>query len=221
MATKRIVAQPENNGDGIGDFDPAELEQQPLPPTDSGPDPFDPASLRLSETFSASVGVKKALLTVPVDKPRNSWFVRTHPDPAFRLQTAMIELKEDREDYLVAQPLWSELSTEVTFKPKLLITAVNKQGVLFLWKANLPRPDGRTDEWSRTALEAISLAEKNWIRIAANMALGAYEVAVATGQLAEPIWPELSFAQILKIAFKDKFINDPAHPVLRRLRGEV
>jgi hypothetical protein len=221
MATKRIVAQPENNGDGIGDFDPAELEQQTLQPSDPGPDPFNPESLRLSETFSAAVGVRKALLSVPVRKPANSWFVRVHGDPTYRLQTAVIELKEDREIYLIAQPLWSEMSTEITFKPKLLTTAINKQGVVFLWEANLPRSDGRADEWSRTALEAINLAEKNWVRITANMTLGGYEVAIATGQLTEPTWPELSFAQLLKIAFKDKFINDPSHPVLRRLRGEV
>ena len=32
-------------------------------------DPFDPERLRLSQDFAATVGVKKALLTVPVRKP--------------------------------------------------------------------------------------------------------------------------------------------------------
>src|SRR5262245_17721797 len=82
---------------------------------DPSPDPFDPASLRLSGDFSAALGVKKALLTVPVRKPDKSWFVRTQPDDNYRLQTAVIELKEGRETYLVAPSLWPELATESTF----------------------------------------------------------------------------------------------------------
>jgi hypothetical protein len=205
---------------GQDDFDPAAL-QQPAVPVDTGPDPFDPASLRLTQNFSASNGIKKALLTVPVRKPDKSWFVRVHPDPSYRLQTAVVELKEDREVYLVAQSLWSDLSTEATFRPKLLVTAVNRQGVVFVWEANMPKPDGRADEWSRTGLEAIEMAGKSWVRVMANMSLGGYEVYTAGGELGEPAWPTLPFKDLLRIAFKDKFISDRSHPVLRRLRGEV
>ena len=35
-------------------------------------DPFDPASLRLSQDFAANAGVKKAILTIPVRKPAPS-----------------------------------------------------------------------------------------------------------------------------------------------------
>src|SRR5262245_5601646 len=96
------------------------------------PNPFDPASLRLSQDFAASLGVKKALLTVPVRKPDKAWFVRVHPSEDYRLQTAVLELKEERETYLVARPLWSELAGEATLSPRALYTAVNRQGVVFL-----------------------------------------------------------------------------------------
>src|SRR5262249_47679563 len=79
---------------------------------DKAPDPFHPASLRLSGDLSAALGVKKALLTVPVRKPDKSWFVRTHADEAYRLETTVLELKEDRETYLVNRPLWAELAAE-------------------------------------------------------------------------------------------------------------
>jgi hypothetical protein len=190
-------------------------------PNDRAPDPFDPASLRLSQDFSVAVGVKKALLTVPVRKPDKSWFVRVHPDPTYRLQTAVIELKEDREIYLVAPALWPELAAEATFRPKLLATAINRQGVVFLWDVNLPRTDGRADEWSRTALEALDMASTRWVRVVANMALGGYEVYFASGELGEPTWPELPFRDLLRVAFKDRYITDRSHPVWRRLRGEV
>jgi hypothetical protein len=204
-------------------FDPAELERVAEMSAPAGPDPFDPGSLRLSYDFAASMGVKKALLSVPVRKPDKAWFVRVHPDESYRLQTAVIELKEDRggETYLVAPALWPELATEATFSPRAFFTAVNRQGVVFLWPIRLPGADGRVDEWSRTALEAADMAAKGWVRVAANMGLGAYDVFQATGPLPDPDWPGVPFRELLRVAFKDRFISDLNHPVLRRLRGEV
>jgi hypothetical protein len=184
-------------------------------------DPFDLNSLRLSQDFASAVGVQKLIMTVPVRKPSKEWFVRTHPDPDYRLSTAVLELKEDREVYLVAPGLWSGLASETTFSPRMLVTAINRQGVLFLWPIRLPGPDGKVDDWNRSALAAADEARSGWVRITANMSLGAYDVAVATGQIDQPAWPDISLQEIIRIAFRDKMIDDWNHPVLQRLRGEV
>jgi hypothetical protein len=184
----------------------------------SSDDPFDPARLRLSQDFENKVGVKKAIITVPVRKPDRQWFFRVHPDEKWRLGTAVLELKEDRETYLVDPKLWPELPGEVV--PKVLVTAINRQGVVFLWPIRLQGSDGRWDEWNRSAMQAAEMAMKGWVRVAANMSLGAYEVFEATSSLPEPEWPEIGFQQLLKVAFKDRFIRDLDHPVVRRLRGE-
>ena len=70
-------------------------------------------------------------------------------------------------------------------------------------------------------MDAANEAKSRWVRLTANMNLGAYDVAVASGQIAEPEWPGITFQQIIDIAFRDKKISDWNHPVLRRLRGEV
>ena len=181
------------------------------------PDLFDPARLRLSQDFADGLGVKKALITVPVRKPDRQWFIRVHPDPAYRMPVAMLELKDDREIYLVDRGLVSELPGEVTGRS--LFTAVNRQGVVFLWPARLPNPDGRRDEWSRSALEAAELATRRWIRVVSNMSLGAYEVFEATGDLAEPEWPDVAYNKLLEIAFRDRFIRTADHPAIQKLRG--
>ena len=55
-----------------------------------------------TRTLPTQSGVKKLLTTVPVRKPNRQDFVRVHPDAAYRLTpAAIIELKEDREVYLV------------------------------------------------------------------------------------------------------------------------
>jgi hypothetical protein len=182
-------------------------------------DVFDLARLRLPQNFADVAGVKKALLTVPVRKPSRQEFVRVHPGEDHRILAAVIELKDDRETYLVEPALCSEIPGEVT--PKLLLTTVTRQGVLLLWPIRLPGEDGRHDEWNRSAFQAAELAMKHWVRVAANMALGAYEVFQATGDLPDPDWPEADFQTIVRTAFRDRFIQSLDHPVIRRLQGAV
>lgn len=166
------------------------------------------------------VGVKKLLTTVPVRKPNKQDFVRVNPDPRYRLSpAAIIELKEDREVYLVTPAMALELPGE--FTAVTLFTAINRQGVLNLWPVRLPGPDGRQMEWHRSAAEAAELAMEKWIRVTANMSLGAYEVFEATANLPDANWSELPFEEILKIAFRDYIIDSADHPVVQRLRGSV
>jgi hypothetical protein len=184
------------------------------------PDLFaDLSALRISQDFTATAGVKRALLTVPVRKPAKEWFIRTNP--SLRIETAVLELKEDRETYLVAPALWPELASESTFGPRALFAAMNRQAVLFVWPVRLPGPDGKIDDWNRSALEAASLAERRWVRVASNMALGAYDVFEAAADWPEPDWPGLSLSEILRVAFKGRVIDSLDHPTLKRLRGEA
>ncbi len=115
--------------------------------------------------------------------------------------------------------IWSELPGEII--PEVLFTTINRQGVVFLWPIRLPGEDGRHNPWHRSALEAAQLATKQWVRVAANMSLGAYDVFEATGDFPEPEWPNISFKEILQIAFRDTYIQSLDHPVIRRLRGEL
>ncbi len=231
--TKNIVSTPKSPDNGQVDpldfpfganapVDEGEIPGGDAESADTAPDPFDPAALRLSPEMAATTGVKKVVLTIPVRKPNKSAFVRAHPDPSYRLTVGTIELEEEKgELYLVASPLWPDMATEPAFRPRMLVTSMTRQGALFLWPLNLPRPDGRTDEWTRTGMEALQYATKSWVRVYANMAVGGYEVAQATAPLPDPEWPELTFREILRIAFRERLIDTHDHPVLRRLRGEV
>ena len=53
------------------------------------------------------------------------------------------------------------------------------------------------------------------------MSLGAYEIFEASGDLPEPVWPDYSFEEILKIAFRDRIVDRPDHPLVQRLQGAV
>jgi hypothetical protein len=54
------------------------------------------------------------------------------------------------------------------------------------------------------------------------MNIGAYDVFEASSTIPEPEWPkDLTFEQMLRIAFKGRLVDSLSHPVLKRLRGET
>jgi hypothetical protein len=134
--------------------------------------PFDPAALRLDQSFAGGRAVKKLLTTIPVRKPGNQDFVRVHAGEDYRLDTAVISLKDDRETYLLAPTVRAELIAECV--PVSLYTVMNRQGVLSLWPVRLPAHDGKDMEWWRSAREAAALAMDAWVRIKANPPSGTF-----------------------------------------------
>lgn len=183
------------------------------------PSKFDPANFRLSQDFQENLGVKKALLTVPVRRPDKQWFVRTHPDESYCMTVALIEMKEDRETFLVDPKLCDDLMPEIT--PKLLVTAINRADVVFLWPIRNAAKEGRQDEWSRTDRMAALMARERWLRVSSNMSLGAYEVFPASDALPQPVWPEVTFGELLEKAFEGRIIDSLDHEIVRKLRGKL
>ncbi len=185
---------------------------------------IDLSALRISQNYLDQGGSsEKVVTTVPVRKPERQVFVRVHPDPAYKFQTYLLEVRDDNSTqsstYLVNPKMWEHVGELVV--PKVLLASITRQGVLFLWPIKLPGPDGRSDRWSDSALVAAKHAESNWVRVSANMGLGGYDVFKANAELPEPKWPELDMDQIIKLAFRDRYIDGPDHDVIRRLRGEI
>jgi hypothetical protein len=180
-------------------------------------DPFDLAKLRVSQDFLETTNVKKLLTTVPIRKPGPQDFVRVHPSPQYREILALLELKEDREVYIVNLAAVPELQIECFIAT--LFTAISRTGVLFMWPVRVPAADGRRNDWHVSAATAAQHAMTRWIRVRANMSLRAYEIFEAESSIPDPVWPELSFEAIYRIAFKDRLITSQDHPVIKRLRG--
>lgn len=146
--------------------------------------------------------------------------MRTHPSEDYRLDpAALIEIKEDREVYLVVPELVPSIPGE--YRAARLVLCVNRQGVARLWPIWLPSEDGKTNPWHESAAEAAELAMDRWVRIVPNMGLGANEIHEATGNLPDPKWPTEPFHELLKVGFKGRVVDNEDHPLLQRLRGEA
>jgi hypothetical protein len=186
------------------------------------PDPFDVEALRLSQDFEEMAGVRRLLTTVPVRKPHKQEWIWVHPDPDYHGTFAVIELKEDREYYLITPQIARELPDELT--RVTIFTAINGSNVIFLWPVKLPAPDGRINEWHESARAAAELGMTQRIQVRANMALGAYETSVSShqGPAFHPKWPDQPFKELLRIAFKNgRLISSLDHPVVKTLQGRA
>jgi hypothetical protein len=180
----------------------------------SPPDVFsDLSKLRLPQNFE-TVGVTPVLMTVPVHKPSKTEFIRVHPDDqldAFILET------DDRKIYFVLPECGAQLGDDL--KAVTLFRVMTRQGVELLWPVALP-PEGRAPmAWHTSAREAADLARDHWIRLRADMSLGAYRVDMASGDLGDPKWGSHALQELLRIAFRGLTIDSVDHPVVRRQLG--
>ncbi len=185
-------------------------------------DPFDASnleSLRLSQDFAGIARVKPALTNIACKRPHKQEFIRIRPGAENRFDTGCFINKESREVYLVSHTVWDLLVGNVT--PTLLAVCQSRNSpVPFLWPLTLPDSD-RPNRWHESALEAASLAESQWVKVAADMSAGLYVSMIAVDKLPEPDWSNVpTMPELLRLAFKGRFIDSEDHPVLRRLRGE-
>jgi hypothetical protein len=174
-------------------------------------------ALRLSPESAAMIGTREVLTHVPVRKPSRTEWVRVHPNPEMQIATGVFIDREERETFFVVPELRPELVGDL--RPVLLATSITRQGVVCLWPIPLPDESGRRNAWGDAAREAAETAKEQWVRVVADMALGAYRIHLAEGDLPDPVWPVKSLGELLQLAFKGRIVDSIDHPVVRRLRG--
>lgn len=186
----------------------------------SVPNPFEPAALRIDPVNDIELGAKKLIVSVSVRKPSPQEFFRTHPGVDFRMTVAIIEVKETREIYLVTPRISRELAAEIRLVE--LRVCMSRAGTIFIWAVPLPSSDGRENAWHTSCRAAATTAEKLWVRMSANMSAGSYDVRVAPASLPDPIWGDIEFSELLRLAFGNgKLIDSLEHSVIRSLQGQL
>jgi hypothetical protein len=177
----------------------------------------DLGKLRSTPAGGESTIMEKKLTVVPVRKPSKECFFRVHPE--HHLDASVLELKEEGDTLLITPNLLPHLVGEQCIVHKRLQLAITRQGVPFIWPLRHPK-EGKRDAWAISAMDAALMGVSQWVRIQANMPLGAYEIAVAKVDV-DPAWPTQSFNELMRIAFKGAIIDSLDHPALKQLRGEA
>jgi len=177
------------------------------------------SSLRLSQNFGQTLGVKKILTTVPVGKPPKDRFFRTHTSADWPFPTWTLENKAAGETYVISPEVASllgDLVRQVELHP-----VIDRQNNPFLIPIPMPGPSGVRNPWHESLAQAVERAKSVWLRISANKELGGYDIFEATAKLPEPIWPDITADELLAIAFRGRIIKTPDHPVVQEKLGGV
>lgn len=177
------------------------------------------SAMRLSANYGSTLGVTKLLTKVTVGKAKPAVFFRTHMDESMTFAAMVYEDKEAREQYLVDPSVAQELGGLV--RPVLLCAAIDRQNNPFLIPVPLPGEDGSRNPWHESLAQAVEHSKKVWLRISANMRVGAYDVYVAEGSLPEPEWPAHDMEALVQVAFRGKIITSLDHPVVQSMLGRV
>jgi hypothetical protein len=190
-------------------------------PTTSGPGALvaNLSAMRLSANYGSTLGVTKLLTKVMVGKAKPAVFFRAHPDEGMTFPAMVYEDKEAREQYLVTPSVAQELGGLV--RPVLLCAAIDRQNNPFLIPVPLPGEDGNRNPWHESLAQAVEHAKKVWLRISANMHVGAYDIYVAEGTLPEPVWSAHDMDALVQVAFRGKIITSLDHPVVQSMLGRV
>ena len=176
-------------------------------------------SLRLPPNYGATLGVKKLLIKVSVDKPKKEHFFRTHLSEEMTFCAMLLEQKEVGEKYLASAEI-AQVIPELV-RPVRLHAAIDRQNNVFLIPVPLPGESGARNPWHESLAQAVELAKSKWLRISANMHTGGYDVYVAEGPLPDPEWPEVDIETLIEVAFRDKIITTLDHPMVQMLLGRV
>jgi hypothetical protein len=181
------------------------------------PNPFSLEKLRLNPAYLETTKVKR-IRTILTGRPSSQTYIRVHPDASYRCPFTMLEMKEDREDFLVMPELAPQLQGEVIHK--IIYTAITRKGVIYLWSVRIQHPDERQCLWWQSGHEAAELAMTKWIRVIPDMDTGSYEKWEAEHEIPEPQWSEIApFEELLRQAYQNRIIRDLDHPAIKQLRG--
>jgi hypothetical protein len=171
---------------------------------------------RIEQDFEAATQV--SVVNIDVRKPHKQEWFRAHRTLQF--PAAVLELNPSGSVYLVHPSLRERLSHDVY--DACIFPCINRSNEIFLWTVRLPKSDNRTNQFSESALEAISMARETWIRRQWSAEDRSHVVYKSKVLIPDPKWPEdCSIEDLINRGFKRRFIADYEHEVLRRLRGEA
>ena len=182
---------------------------------------FDPSRFAMLSTGAEEFGTRKIRSVIPVNKPgKMEWVHLLDHEDFFIPGAALLDLQDGGRVYLVVPEIATQLNDDVRLYK--LAPALTKQDKLFLWPCPIIQPGERPNPWHSSHNDAFNAAKSGWIRMKSNSACGFYDILEPEKIMPEPDWPEMSFTDMLQIAFNDDHIVDrDDHPALRRLLGGV
>lgn len=178
------------------------------------------AEFKLSQDFDSMAGVDKITSTILVDKPQGDVFFRVRSGIEWHPKVFLLVSTEDRETYLI-HPEVRQYVPRLA-KPTILYTSIKRSGALFFLPVKLPSLVSKSNSWLESRMMAVEHAKKGWVRMESNEKDSVYDIFEVSCDIPDPEWPtDMDCDDMLDIAFKDRVIRKPDHPVIMKIRGKM
>jgi hypothetical protein len=176
----------------------------------------DLASLR--KVSKLTVQRKSVLVNVTVGKPPSNSHFRCHRELTLDNTTIARDPEDNRATYYVCPHMRNhpKLIPQLRWVT-LVLTSTWPSGNFLLWP--VPIIGDRPFPAWKSARAAYEMALERWTMMAWSEVKGDYQIETAEGLDHEPVWPDKPFAELLKLGFDGKIIDNEDHAYVRRLRG--
>lgn len=174
--------------------------------------------LRLSQDYLDMDEVMEVTTSVEIGKPNHQVFFRAHTE--WKGLYPVFEQKHLRksEFFIVDAQAVPELAGEVT--PRLLVPLITRDRSLYIWPLRVGTADREMDLAAQSAHVAIEQAKLHWVKIKWNG--NKFDCRAAKSDLDPPQWPpDLTWDQMVELAFGNRVIDSPNHPAVKALNGEL
>jgi hypothetical protein len=184
-----------------------------------------PNKYRKRQDFENLAQTIKKIDLIPVRRPKNTDFIRVHPDDDFAFYE--VPIFEDIGDrgrlYLMDGDTDPDLIPAMAkylryYNFYFFVTSTGDPG---LWPIVLPK-DGDYSKWNifpRTATERATQARDEWIQVHSRDNESGYHSEPPRDELGEPVFPELTPQRVLELSFKGFIISDFQHSLVKKCLG--
>jgi hypothetical protein len=216
------------SADGTSEVNPstlAEQAQHQRPAIGNGaaaPDDeaiFDDVEALREANKDAFAGETEAPSGIVSGRPKKELYVRFHPDDGFYLPAHVWSPTSDdskQKPYYILQHLWSLEDLQGGLRAVVLATWMGVDGSLGLW--DVPASSGAGD-WALSGQQILAAGRRSWLRIQADSKEKYYRHFLPQNPIPDRPWPEMTFSEILRKAFKGRVVTSEDHELIRRLRN--
>jgi hypothetical protein len=173
----------------------------------------------LRKASKLTVKRKTVLVNVPVGKPPNNVYFRTHP--ALKLENATVIREKDGTrdvNYFITPDMRGHPKLAPRLRPvTIMLTCTWPGNGFLLW----PVPEKIDFSSWRSEHKAAELAQTDWVQMVWDPDKGDFNVETTDNIKIEPAWPKESFEELLKLGFADVIVDNEDHYYVRKLRGII
>jgi hypothetical protein len=173
----------------------------------------------LRRTATLKVSRRAVMVNVAVRKPANNVYFRVNPAPEMILDASVILGDNGSDDFYFVHPRMLNHPVILPRLRKVTIVVVYSWpgGAISLWP--VPNIEETRIACWKSARAASERAKEEWVQLCWNADLRDYDVCIAAGIKTDPVWPDKSLPDLLKLGFAAKIIDTPEFEYVKRLRG--